>query len=203
MGQKPGLYHLQVGDPKRADIVNQFAKGWFQTAPAVKEVFAIVPPQSMAQRYDAYKARISQQTGGNPNELRRFHGTKIDCNFYQTHQLCASATCPVCNICHTGFLMKFACTGLYGAGLYFGKHSEKSHQYNAACEQVVNGQKLRCMFICRVTCGNEETLGAYNIGLTGPSPGYHCVHGQHNQYDEYIVYNEQACIPSYLIIYYA
>ena len=61
------------------------------------------------------------------------------------------------------------------------------------------------MFLCRVTVGAAmETTEADVDGLPPLTVGFDSLHakaGPHLNYDERVVYSEQAAIPSYLIVY--
>jgi len=59
----------------------------------------------------------------------------------------------------------------------------------------------RVIFLCKVTLGKEYDCGTTtNTALTVAPSGYDSVHGMTN-HDEYIVYGDDACIPSYILFY--
>ena len=105
----------------------------------------------------------------------------------------------------------------YGKGLYFSKVSSKSNDYAAKSERHVGGgghgsqsRRLCAVFLCKVAVGvshvtKEDFLDADKladalaradsvVGLTEADGGA-------LNYDETVVYNDDAAIPSYLIVY--
>jgi len=134
------------------------------------------------------------------NEQRRWHGTSCLCNITITNTFCSSQTCVVCSIANKGFQMQFAgkIGTNFGRGLYFAKDPKKSHDYNTGTEHTAG---RRCMFLTNVILGKIEDRGSRpDPTITGPAYGYDSVHGFVNA-DEYIVYRDDAVIPSYLVIY--
>lgn len=60
------------------------------------------------------------------------------------------------------------------------------------------------MFICKVIIGKGKQLYTDDTTLTDAPPGYDSVLGEVGQnlnYDEIIVYNQDAVLPSYMVVY--
>ena len=91
----------------------------------------------------------------------------------------------------------------FGQGLYFSSRSSKSHGYNGKSEKVA-GRRL--MLLCHVAAGCTIKYTQDQTHLTEPPAGYDSVVGEPTaggalNYDELIVYNEDACCPTYLVVY--
>jgi hypothetical protein len=204
VGLTIGLHHLDPMDPERIDIEQQFGKAWTQSlGPSVKDVFALVLPHTVMQAYTAYRDNVGRQTNGSANERRLYHAAPLNCNFYATRVPCTNTGCDTCMICSGASGPRFTGNGVCGTGFYFDKQSDRAHQYNAESEQAVDGKTLRCVLVCRVTCGKEEVLASPAQSLTQPSPGFHSLRARFRGYDEFVVHDSAACVASYLIVYFA
>ena len=141
----------------------------------------------------------------------------------QSQPPCADAACAVCTIAQRGFSLAHAGTGLsggaarggwlrYGKGMYFSKVSSKSNDYAGGTHhQRGHTGGVRCMFLCKVAVGAphetyEETLSQRDVEAA-VGRGYNSVVGLDRadggalNYEETVLYDEHAAIPSYLIVY--
>jgi len=223
------LSTLTNAHPKYADIKRQFSSSWVHPGPkpTVMRVFQVRNAHGMFERYEGYK-RDLEARGRAVNEERRFHATGMTCTFgiEQSAPPCVDQSCAVCSICQTAFELRHAGGGAltstfgylrYGRGLYFARHASKSNDYARGTERTrSNGERYRVMFLCKVALGTpmhtrderlEDTQintlvmarghgGAYDsvVGLTTADGGA-------LNYEESVVYDESAAIPSYLIVY--
>ena len=225
------LATLTNAHPKYEQIKRQFADSWdAQTAgpiPTVQRVLQVRNPAPVFERYEAYKQSLAQ--AGRPvTEERRFHATGMRCSFGidQGQRPCEDAACNVCSIAQTSFKLARAGGGpltanwggvlRYGRGLYFSKTSSKSHSYGGDSERDRRGQKHRCMFLCKVALGSplrtaEERIDDTQIdayvrarargGQYDSVVGLTTAEGGKLNYEESVVFDEAAAIPSYLIVY--
>ncbi|KAF4519001.1 hypothetical protein B566_EDAN009764 [Ephemera danica] len=118
-------------------------------------------------RFKQHVRHIKHENGNDSNERNLFHGS------------------PKClEIVEKGFDERHASNGgMYGAGVYFAKHSSKSNQYafglNAGCGPHRNFGCLQCtrlMMLCRVALGKmHECTSAQNFAHA--PPGHHSVKG--------------------------
>ena len=99
----------------------------------------------------------------------------------------------------------------YGKGLYFSSISSKSHSYNPLSEKVHSGKTVRSMLMCKVVAGNAhntklERLEQHHVDGYIAS-GYDSIIGLTTKddgklnYDEIVVYDKHAALPSYLVVY--
>ncbi|KDQ55822.1 hypothetical protein JAAARDRAFT_59795 [Jaapia argillacea MUCL 33604] len=140
------------------------------------------------------------------NENRRWHGTLRACNIGDNGQtqLCGSKGCPLCAIIKTSFDMSFYSTqtgkGRFGRGHYTSSTSSKSNDYSR------NGASstFKALLLNKVVVGRGIQMEHDDTSLTAPPAGYDSVLGEVGKrlnYDELIVYKDEAILPSYLVIY--
>lgn len=139
-----------------------------------------------------------KKTGGGPgNELRRWHGTSLKCNF-SGNEPCSDATCAVCSISKTGFKMQFANNGSFGKGMYFSAKSSKSHGYNGGSQDKIKAG-TRGMFLCLVLAGDGHPVSKSEQFVTPPNDK-DCVFFTGTN-DELIIYREGYAIPRFYVVY--
>ncbi|CAM9541807.1 unnamed protein product [Pylaiella littoralis] len=179
----------------------------------VERVFKIQVPGEVLQKHKAYEKVVN-------NTRRRFHGTACSqsCMFFVDLKggPCGRPDCNVCQICTHGFKIRGNVGGTarrtavglrYGEGLYFSSVSGKANDYARFSEKAgAREKKWRCMFICNVAvgrpfCTKELLLPADSC----PPQGFDSVVGEVSpgglNYDEVVVYNEDAALPSFLLVY--
>mmetsp|Transcript_20201 Transcript_20201/g.40891 ORF Transcript_20201/g.40891 Transcript_20201/m.40891 type:complete len:161 (-) Transcript_20201:298-780(-) len=113
-------------------------------------------PRQVYQEYEQYRNGLAV-----PKETHQFHGTRMECMFGADPQQkqCSSGTCAVCNICQTSFNLNLSGThrgGNFGSGIYFSRHSQKSHNYNPDSQRTVGGTTTRVLFLCKVAEGKPH-----------------------------------------------
>ena len=108
----------------------------------------------------------------------------------------------------------------YGRGLYFSRVSSKSNDYNGASERAnprsLQPGRYRLMFMCKVAEGEahrtrEDQLSEAQVdalvaarrrgGEADSVIGLSVQDGGAINYEESVVYRNEAAIPSYLIVY--
>lgn len=205
---------LKNTHPKYAAIKAQFNAGWRHPGKSrgvIYRIYQVKIVNTLYQRYCDFAEQRELRT-----EVRRFHGTGMHTackvGIDENQAPCGSRSCAVCNICRVGFSTAFSgsATGAaagwlrFGPGFYFSKTSSKSDDYAKASERVAGGKTFRCMFLCKVSMGRVFRTKKDMMALTGPPSGYDSVSGEVGEdlnYDELVVYDNRAALPSYLIIY--
>lgn len=210
---------LTEKDPKYCIIRNLFFSKWAFKKGELREVLAIyaVFNSFTYEKYSQYKNAVlgegshleSRNLAGHLLEKHMFHGTGMECNLYENGEWCGSETCPVCNICKSGFDMKrvLANTGFarFGKGLYFAFNSSKSHDYNKKSERITSdGKRICATLVCRVVAGKAAIFYEDQPKLLNPPPGYDSVLGEVGKklnYPELVIFNQDGALPSYIVIY--
>ena len=133
-----------------------------------------------------------------------YHGTKLTCDLTQSSSSapCNDEECGICGISTSGLdrrcIRKNINFQRFGHGFYLAPNSSKCHDYT----QGANG--YRAMLLCNVCPGKKYPLKTNNVDLKGPPPGYDCVYGQVGgrlNYPEIVVYNPDAVVARYIIVY--
>jgi len=211
---------LDQSDPNYSSLVNQFTDKWLHTNTSVgnvEQILKISISSTIFSKYSQYQDEVHNNIGdggvygygGRGNEQRRFHGpNSMKCNLglQNNTTLCNDNSCAVCGIIRQGFLKskisrhKFQ---RFGPGFYFTSTSSKSNDYNGGTNTGLGGN-YKAMFVCKVICGKVKKLYEDETSLTQAPNGFDSVVGEVGQdlnYDEVVIYKEEGCIPSYLIIY--
>jgi hypothetical protein len=214
------LMVLKKVHPDFSSIKEQFLQKWQKDgelgAPRVEKLFKIMVPNSTYRAYEEYKNHALRSYGPGYNLKRRFHGTSCTdaCDFFVNlgGGPCSRPECAVCSICQHGFLVdksgqtaRATSFGLrYGEGLYFSSVSGKSHDYAGGSEKKERGRKYRAILLCNVVVGRAFLTTEGSLVGPFPRPGYDSTVGEvgpNLNYDEVVVYQNEAAIPAYLITY--
>ncbi|PCH44629.1 ADP-ribosylation [Wolfiporia cocos MD-104 SS10] len=190
----------------------QFTQSWrHPTAkPTVIRIWKIFGDREHADRFARYKLAVERRTGlPNGNSSRRWHGTTRACQIGDDYSLrnatiCQSPACSVCSIIRTSFQnahfgRRFN-YGRFGSGIYTSATSSKSNDY------VVNqgGSPYRALLLNDVVLGRTKKEYIDQPHYTEAPPGYDSVLGEPGgslNYDESIVYKNEAICPLYLVVY--
>eukprot|EP00904_Undaria_pinnatifida_P004166 jgi/Undpi1/13750/HiC_scaffold_9.g03403.m1 len=196
-----------------SSLKEQFFSKWHKEASnlRVERIFKVEVPKVVNHKHVEYKETKT-------NTRRRFHGTSCsdECNFFVDLKggPCARPDCSVCSICMHGFKLQgnqgrtAKATNFdlrYGEGLYFSSVSGKANDYAQQSEKLWQGKKWRCMFTASVVVGRPfNTTEARLPADMCPPQGYDAVVGEvgsNLNHDEVVVYNDDAAMPTYLIVY--
>ncbi|KAJ7472738.1 hypothetical protein FB451DRAFT_1469698 [Mycena latifolia] len=211
----PMILEVPVGHTTFKSVADQFKASWRHsgtTCPPVRRIYKIVAPQASLANYNAYQAKVentghfvaSGRSAGNEN--RRWHGTRRECNLGDKGQtqFCASTTCSLCCIVKSSFDISLWGTktgwGRFGKGIYTSSTSSKSNDYSHNdCTST-----LKAILLNKVIVGKGCKLTHDNTSLTAPPAGYDSVlaeKGGSLNYDELVVYTNDAIRPSFLVVY--
>jgi len=144
------------------------------------------------------------------NENRRWHGTRRVCNIGDqgVTDFCDDSSCSLCCIIQTSFDISFfkgaTGWGRFGRGIYTSSTSSKSNDYSKNDDSLVSDWKA--LLLNKVVVGNGKKLFNDDTTLTEPPGVYDSVlaevaPGGSLNYDEVVVYNNDAIRPSYLVMY--
>ena len=176
-------------------VTQKFRASWIKgTCPNVDYAF-VITSTTLESRWTAYRQRLPDQT-----VEEHYHGTKLTCNLSSAP--CNDQQCGICGISNTGLdrrcIRKNINFQRFGHGFYLAPNSSKCHDYT----QGANG--YRAMLLCDVCPGRKYFLQTDNVQLQGPPQGYDSVYGQVGgslNYPEIVVYNPDAIVPRYIIMY--
>ncbi|EAU83114.1 hypothetical protein CC1G_11640 [Coprinopsis cinerea okayama7 len=216
-GPSKRLVPLAKADSKYTEISRTFKKGWKhpkKKRPHIYSIFRITIPDHILRPFHHYRARVAAAPGlagrvKNPaNEQLLFHGTTRCCLLGEdsrSTRLCSLPECNLCCIIRMSFNVK-KCGSKhrfkrFGRGIYTTTCSSKADDYTANIEQLSN---LRVMLVNRVVVGKPHRRQKNATSLTEPPCGHHSVIGEPGidlNYEETVVYDNDAIRPAYLIVY--
>jgi len=198
--------------------------------PTVVKLWKVYADQTVIDRFSSYQQGI-EQTRGIPggNTRRRFHGTIRECclgDNASENALCRLNSCNLCRIIQSSFQLAKAGQrtnfGRFGAGIYTSATSSKVGSYSQVVYSIWVGASRwysywqandyssgsaspnKAMLLNDVVMGRAVKLTWTDTSLTQPPQGYDAVIGEPGgdlNYDESVVYNNDAIRPSFLIIY--
>ena len=181
-------------------VTHTFKEQWERkySRPNIDYVYVITNTK-LSQRWTAYQHTLSDRT-----VEKYYHGTKLACNIATTQTLCTNQDCGICGIASIGFdcrcIRKNSMFQRFGHGFYLTPNSSNCHNYTQGFG------KYRAMLLCDVCPGNKYRLQLQtgNVSLRGPPQGYDSVLGNLGEtleYDELVVYNPDAVMPRYILVY--
>ncbi len=155
--------------------------------------------QSFQIRWEAYR----QILGRFQQSEQDFHGTPQTCDMSRTPpSLCKQPSCGICGITCAGMDPYSIRSDIkdfqrFGRGFYLASNSSK-------CDTYADSNGHKGMLLCDVLPENKFKRTVDDRHLQGPPPGYHSILGEEGErlkYPEIVVYNEDAVMPRYIIIY--
>ncbi|EKM52580.1 uncharacterized protein PHACADRAFT_261096 [Phanerochaete carnosa HHB-10118-sp] len=201
----PLLLEVPSSHEQFRSVVDQFNMQWKhpnKKRPEVVKMYKAFPLDSHMNKFKAYKADVG-------NSRRRWHGTTRYCRIGDDAQnltFCRNAQCAMCNILQGSFDLSKAARGAgsyqrFGVGIYVSATSSKSNDYI----KELGGSSYRAMILSEVIMGKAIKLPREDRTLTQPPPGYNSVVGEPGvtvnlNYDEGVVYKNDAIKPSHLLI---
>jgi len=211
------LIPIQRTDPRFIEVETLFRKGWLhphKPVPHLQAVYRVMYSQTRIMPFLKYRASVmSAVPYWSPfirvgSEALLFHGTTRGCLLAETSDrtsLCALPTCYLCNILRESFDVskcgrknKFS---RFGRGIYTSSCSSKADDY---ASNASKDAKSRVVLLNRVTLGKAYKFRRNAVDLLGPPPGYHSVVGEPGgdlNYEETVVYNNDAIRPGYVLLY--
>lgn len=213
----PGILEIPPGHPKFNSVAKQFNDTWKHTNIAGKvasRVYLVLNSSAQMAHYNAHRQAVEAKgnftaKGRAPgNENRRWHGTKRKCLLGDPGhtQLCSDSTCALCCIVRTSFDIAFyknnTSWGRFGCGIYSSSTSSKSDSYSANTQT----SPLKAMLLNKVVVGRGQIVNQDSPNLTAPAAGFDSVLGEPGgggvlNFDECVVYTNDAIRPAYLVMY--
>ena len=192
------------------DITAHFMKEWVKVTkqcpkpPIPTAVYAIQNPP-LTKKFHVYGEQLRSDIRKTSNSDLFFHGTKLNCDILTTSECCDDDDCGVCGISKNGFDPALVGKNIprfqrFGKGIYLAPNSSKCHDYTQGNPQY----GFRAQLLCLVACGAKYELLNDNTALVSPPDKFHSVHGKAGgslNYDEIVVYQAEAVLPQYIVVY--
>ncbi|KAF9533959.1 hypothetical protein CPB83DRAFT_844835 [Crepidotus variabilis] len=216
-GKTRRLKALSSRSSEFVEVEKLFSKGWQhpdKKKPKVSRIFKILASAQDLNGYHTYRAAVAsspsvKDRSKNPaNEQLLFHGTNRYCSLGEDagkSRLCHLSRCYLCRIIRSSFDIskcgskhKFR---RFGHGVYTTACSSKADDYSKNGEE---NSQFRAVLVSRVVVGNPHKRRFNATELTEPPCGHHSVLGEPGgdlNYEETVVYDNDAIRPAYLVIY--
>ncbi|KAG8836112.1 hypothetical protein FRC20_007135 [Serendipita sp. 405] len=193
-------------------IADLFTQTWQHPTnrPTIQYIYVIVSTEEYDRMYRAYRAGVESvgnflsQGLNEGNEQFRWHGTTRECRVGDpgNPSLCASTSCPMCSIIRYSFdIERFGPRwGRFGKGIYTSAVSSKSNDY----QKTLQATDWSSLLLNNVVIGNGYHIQSNSDTLLQPPSGYDSISGLPGQalnYEETVVYRNDAIRPAYLVIY--
>ncbi|KAL4249305.1 hypothetical protein ABKN59_007006 [Abortiporus biennis] len=216
--RKARLVPLLSENPKYNEICELFNQGWKhpeKQLPRIRAIYKIIFPESVVSPFLKYQSSLSSAPSfWSPfvqrtcTEALLFHGTNRACLLGENTKntmLCKLSGCSLCTIIRQSFDVSKCGNkhqfSRFGTGIYTSSCSSKADDYT----RNLNGHaKLRVLLLNRVALGKTYKLRRNATDLKQPPSGYNSVSGIPGldlNYEESVVYNNDAIRPGYLLVY--
>jgi len=212
----PLLLNVPKENATFQSVTDQFTVSWKHPTkcPTVRWVLKVIIPRNLLRQYETYSAGVEARgdflSAGKSlgNEQRRWHGTFRECllgNEGRT-KTCESTKCRLCQIIRRSFKVELFGTnmtwGRFGKGIYATATSSKANDYS----QNKQTSQYKTLLLNKVIVGNGFKVTKDQDTLQAPPSGYDSVlaevaPGGTLNYDELVLYNNDAIRPSYLVVY--
>lgn len=178
----------------------KFSSKWARAkglCPTIDSVYAITN-STLEQKWNMYGRKVLVK-----DVEEYYHGTMLACNIKRSSTLCNKGECGICGIANEGLdknCISRDSFQRFGPGFYLAPNSSKAHDYTRTC----NSQVYKAMLLCDVYPGIKHQFLRNKRQLKGPPPGCNSVYGQIGEdlnYPELVVYDEDAVMPRYIIVY--
>lgn len=182
-----------------SEIQEKFQSKWDSdkgACPSIDFIYRIENTY-LHRNWVAYKQTLEDQ-----NVEEHYHGTKLACDIDCTSKLCYEDNCGICGISSAGFDRRRIKSNIqfqrFGSGFYLAPNSSKCHFFT-------QGHSIyRAMLLCDVCPGKKYFVKKDDETLNAPPNGFNCVYGLPGQdlnYEEIVLYNLDAILPKYIIVY--
>ncbi|KAE9399604.1 ADP-ribosylation [Gymnopus androsaceus JB14] len=221
---------LESSDPKFAQVEKLFLKGWChpnKPKQDIRAVFKVLSSDESLELYTNYKSQVQafnllSRFKKGANEQLYFHGTRRSCALGQDSNkvlLCNSPECVLCSIIRGSFdvgkcgksLQRSSIFDSFGTGIYTTACSSKADDYYSVGQsrQQYAGSKTasrnsRVLLLNRVVVGRPHNRRHNATHMNQPPSGHHSVVGLPGvdlNYEETVVYRNDAIRPAYLVVY--
>jgi len=210
----PMIVQLPKDHEKYKEVAKLFRRKWLHDTPCpkVRAVYKIVSTTKNMAKHEQYLDQVEDRrdfaSKNKPlgNVKSRWHGTTRMCRLGDSGvtEFCSKQSCALCCITKTSFDISFFDKekkwGRFGAGIYTSSVSSKSDHYS----HNKRSSGWKAILLNTVVAGRRYKTTENNRTLTKPPRGYDSVAGEVGHrlnYDELVVYNNDAIRPSYLVMY--
>lgn len=193
-------------------IQDRFSSQWLHptSKPILQYIYMIVSTEDSDRMYRAYRSGVEavgnfvEQGLKEGNEQYRWHGAPRECKVGDpgNKTLCDSTSCPLCCIIKKSYdVDKFGPRwGRFGKGIYTSDTSSKSNDYAKNLKE----SEWSALLLNNVIVGRAFSTKTNKDTLLQPPPNCDSVlgvPGEDLNYDETVVYRNDAIRPAFLVVY--
>jgi len=215
------LVPLSTEDPLYSIIKKEFIIGWKHSnkkKPQLQAMYKILWSDMNLKPYIEYRELVATLVASSfvvrdwsmnlANEQLLFHGTNRYCQLAEDGRRLRLCDLPACHLCcivrnsfdinKCGIKNKFR---RFGTGIYFTSCSSKADDYTLNGDE---SSRYRVLLVSRVVVGNSHKRRQNATNMIEPPFGYHSVIGEPGidlNYEETVVYDNDAIRPAFLIVY--
>lgn len=207
------LKALEHDDPEYIYVKKLFDEGWIhpnKDKPIVRSVFKLLKTRDEMGDYYMYRTHIKAEVGdGVETAGLFFHGTNRSCRLGESKledALCNKSRCNMCGIIRRSYDVTRCGTkhkfSRFGRGIYTSACSSKADDYFRDVSSY--RLKSRALLLNAVVYGKPQELSKTNTSANPCGSGYHSVKGVTGDdlnYEETVVYANEAIRPVYLVTY--
>ncbi|KAA1474712.1 ADP-ribosylation [Dentipellis sp. KUC8613] len=201
---EPQLVQLNATDPRWRIAQQLFVDGWEHTHKERKRVinvFEITHTRWHMSAYESYRSRVGF-------EYFHFHGTNRACMLGETGITpCTLPQCSLCSIIRNSFKIEKSGTKngfqRFGRGIYSTPVSSKADDYTKNLA-TYDTPLVSAMILSRISLGHIYATYRDNKTLNSAPAGHDSVYGVRGidlNYDESVVYSNDAIRPAFLVTY--
>ena len=190
---------LNRADDEYNQVLKNFQDKWEKNPPGPLAdcIFKVIASSELMDQFHNYRANLPDKT---IEEL--FHGTTMKCNLISTKQACMNSDCGICGISSRGFVRNKIGNNIphfrrFGKAFYLAS-SSKCHEYTQGFTMH------RAMLLCSVLPGIKHKTEENMKHLCRPPEGHNSVEGitgDRLNFGELAVYDSEAILPKYVIVY--
>jgi len=214
----PNLQIVKEDSPEYKEVNSLLRSGWKHSKkrkPQLRRLFKVVNNDEHYKPFVAYQTKIHSilQTEGKNKDIAAvncllFHGTTRACLVGEDDAIsgiCNLPRCALCRIIENSFDVKFCGSEhkftRFGKAIYTTSCTSKADDYSSNAHPSATA---RVLLLSRVVLGKQFKTKLNSSHLLEPPEGYHSVRGVpgvHLNYEEAVVYNNDAIRPAYLVVY--
>ena len=200
----PLLQRLDVKKSEYKEAYDLFKTTWVKGAVPEPEAIYAITNCKLSSSFQTFTKQLREEEA-DASTSRVFHGTSLLCDMLNNAQVCHNSECGVCGITQMGFDPSRIGTNIprfmrYGRGFYFAPNSSKCHDYTQGAEEY----GVRAQLLCLVASGTRFETTSDHTSLTQPPQQYDSVYGRAGgtlNYPEVVVYQREAILPQFVIVY--